>query len=138
MRLTIDGTEINAKEGETILEVARNEGIHIPALCYEPDLRPNGACRLCLVEIEGRSDLPLSCMTPVSEGIVVRTNTEKVREVRRRIVEVIRSDHEDNCKLCIKNEHCELQKICREVGVETTPYEGIKRDKKIGLSNRGG
>jgi formate dehydrogenase alpha subunit len=127
MRLTIDGTEIDAKEGETILEVARNEGIYIPALCYDPDLKPNGACRLCMVEIEGRNDLPLSCMTYASDGIVVHTNTEKVKEVRRRIVEVIRSDHEDNCKLCVKNEHCELQEICREVGVETTPYEGIKK-----------
>ncbi len=127
MRLTIDGTEIDAKEGETILEVARNEGINIPALCYDPDLKPNGACRLCVVEIEGRDDLPLSCMTYASDGIVVHTNTEKVKEVRRRIVEVIRSDHEDNCKLCVKNEHCELQEICRVVGVETTPYEGIKK-----------
>jgi formate dehydrogenase alpha subunit len=127
MRLTIDGTRIEAKEGETILEVARREEITIPALCYDPDLKPNGACRLCVVEIEGREGLPLSCMTPVSDGIVVHTNTEKVKEVRRRIVDVIRTDHEDNCKLCVKNEHCELQEICREVGVETTPYEGTKK-----------
>jgi formate dehydrogenase alpha subunit len=127
MRLTINGTAIDAKEGKTVLEVARDNSIYIPALCYEPDLKPNGACRLCVVEIDGREDLPLSCMTPVFEGMVVRTSTEKVKEVRRRIIEVIRSDHENNCKLCVKNEHCELQKLCREVGVETTPYEGIRK-----------
>ena len=127
MRLTIEGIEVEANEGQTVLEAARGADIYIPALCYDPDLRPNGACRLCVVEIEGREDLPLSCLTPVIEGMGVHTNSERVREVRRRIVEIIRSDHENNCKLCPKNEHCELQEICRQVGIETYPYEGKKK-----------
>lgn len=118
-RIVIDGKELEVKEGTTILEAARGAGIYIPSLCYDPDLKPYGACRLCVVEVEGREELVRSCMTPVEDGMVVHTNTERVRATRRRVLEIIKADHANNCQQCPKNERCELQEISRFVGVET-------------------
>ncbi|UCE75358.1 MAG: formate dehydrogenase subunit alpha [Methanomassiliicoccales archaeon] len=116
--LNIDGQDIRVEEGETILSAAQKANIYIPALCADPDLKPIGTCRLCLVEIEGKEEHQLSCDFLVQDKMVIRTNTSEIREVRRRIIEVIRTDHANDCQLCPKNENCELQDAARSVGVE--------------------
>ena len=133
--LTIDGTKVEAREGATVLEAARDAGIYIPSLCADPDLEPYGGCRLCLVEIENVEGLPASCTTPVAEGIVVRTDTSRVNEVRRRIVELLLSDHADNCLLCPQNQHCELQRIAAYLSIDQQRFKKLERPPLIDSSN---
>jgi len=133
--LTIDGMEIEAKEEATVLEAAQDADIYIPNLCADPDLEPYGACRLCLVEIEGVEGLPTSCTMPVTEGMVVRTDGKRVNEVRRRIVELIMSDHPEDCLLCSKNQRCELQKIAAYLGVKQQRFKKLERSPVIDSSN---
>ncbi len=116
--LIIDGKEVKARSGMTVLDAAQSANIYIPALCADPDLEPIGACRLCIVEVRGKEEHQLSCMILAEEGMVVNTTSPEIREVRRRILEVIKTDHANDCQLCPKNEHCELQQASRSVGVE--------------------
>ncbi|MBN1191147.1 MAG: (2Fe-2S)-binding protein [Dehalococcoidales bacterium] len=109
--LTINGQEVSARPGTTVFEAARAAGIYIPSLCYHPDLKPYGACRLCLVEIEGMRGMPTSCTTPVSPGMKVHTETGAVNRVRRSVVEMLIADHPSDCLTCSSNQHCELQKV---------------------------
>jgi len=133
--LTIDNTEVEAREGATVLQAAQDAGIYIPTLCADPDLEPYGGCRLCLVEIENVEGLPASCTTPVTGGMVVHTDTRRVNEVRRRIVELLLSDHPDNCLLCSKNQHCELQKVAAYVGFDQQRFKKLERPPLIDSSN---
>ncbi len=135
VRLTIDGIETEVREEATVLEAARDAGIYIPNLCADPDLEPYGACRLCLVEIEGVEGLPTSCTMPVVEGMVVHTDTRPVNEVRRRIVELLLSDHPEDCLLCPENQRCELQKIAAYLGVDQQRFKPLKRPPVIDSSN---
>ncbi len=135
VNLTINGVAIEASEEATVLEAARGAGIYIPNLCADPDLEPYGACRLCVVEIENTEGLPASCLTPVAEGMVVHTETEQVNEVRRRVVELLLSDHPDNCLLCPKNQRCELQKIVAYVGIDRQRFKKLKRPIFLDSSN---
>ena len=122
--LIIDGKEVKAKREATILEAALEAGIYIPTLCYYPDLIPFGACRLCIVDIEGMRGFPPACTTPATEGLVVHTNTPKLQELRRNIMELILSEHPYSCLTCPKNLNCELQRVARYIGLEkvTLPY----------------
>jgi len=133
--LTIDGTEVEVREGTTVLKAAQDAGIYIPSLCADPDLEPYGGCRLCLVEIENVEGLPASCTIPVAGGMVVHTDTRRVNEVRRRIVELFLSDHPDNCLLCSKNQHCELQKVVAYVGIDQQRFKKLERPPLIDSSN---
>ncbi len=101
----------------TVLEAARANGIYIPALCYDPDLEPHGGCRLCIVEIEGKRDMPTACTTPVCEGMVVKTSTSEVDKVRRNTLELILADHPKDCDDCTKNKRCELQDAAEYLGI---------------------
>ena len=96
--LTIDGKEYKAREGQTILEVARENGIFIPTLCYLEKLGPIGACRLCVVEVEGLKIPVTACTTHVKDGMVVRTRTDEVRAARRTALELLLSDHRGDCE----------------------------------------
>ena len=100
--INIDGRIIKARPDMTVLEAALKNGIYIPYLCYSPDLKPHGGCRLCIVEIAGEKGLPTSCTTPVSEGMVVRTSTPDIDEVRSNIIELILADHPLDCLTCVK------------------------------------
>ncbi len=147
--LTIDGREVKARKGVTVLEAARSAGIYIPALCAHPDLAPFGACRLCIVEIEGMLGFPTSCTTTVVDGMAVRTNTPQIQDLRRAVLELILTEHPFNCltcphevkctaldinlpdvlltKRCVtcpKNGRCELQKIAEyiQLGEVTLSY----------------
>jgi len=133
--LTIDNVKVEVEEGVTVLEAARAADMYIPTLCAEPDLEPYGACRLCLVQIEGVEGLPASCTTPVTEGMVVHTDTDGVNEVRRRIVELLLSDHPDDCLTCPKNQHCELQRIAAYVGIDHQRFKKVERPVIIDSSN---
>lgn len=127
VNLTINGKQIQAPQGSTILEAARAAGIYIPTLCYHPELRPEGACRLCMVEASGARTLVASCVYPVSEGMVVKTNTSKVREARKTVVELLLTNHPKDCLCCQKSGDCELQKIAADLGVRRLRFEGGER-----------
>jgi NADH dehydrogenase/NADH:ubiquinone oxidoreductase subunit G len=115
--LTINGTPVSGDEGMTILEVARENGIDIPTLCYHKDLPPLGACRLCVVEVEGSRTLVGSCHTPITEGMVIHTHSPKVLETRRMLVELMLASHPDNCLVCDEANRCELRKIAAELDI---------------------
>ncbi len=122
--LTIDGIKVTVPAEYTILEAAREANINIPTLCYLKDVQEIGACRMCLVEIEGARSLQASCVSPVGEGMVVRTNTEKLRNSRKTILELLLSNHNRECTSCVRSGNCELQALCREYGVSEYPYDG--------------
>jgi len=116
IKLTIDGQEIEAKKGERLLWVALDAGIFIPNLCAirEKD-HPQTGCRLCFVEIEGRDDLVAACAERVAEGMVVKTNTERVDRVRRTAFEILLSNHNIDCKNCVQNGNCALQETASKL-----------------------
>lgn len=124
VNLTINGKQVQAPQGASVLEAARGAGIYIPTLCYHPELRAEGACRLCMVEASGARTLVASCVYPVSEGMVVKTNTAKVREARKTVVELLLANHPKDCLSCQKSGDCELQKIAADLGVRKIRFEG--------------
>src|SRR4030042_7039110 len=103
--LTIDGRQVKAKPGMTLLEAARKAGIYIPTLCYDPALKPYGGCRLCIVEIEKMRGLPVSCCTEATNGMVVHTETPAVNQTRRITMELIMANHPCECITCNRREH---------------------------------
>lgn len=121
--LIIDNKKINVPEHTTILDAAAQNGILIPNLCYLKGLNEIGACRVCLVEIEGVSRLVTSCNNVVEEGMVVYTNSPKVREARRTNVELILSQHDAKCAVCVRSGNCSLQTIANDLGIIDIPYE---------------
>lgn len=135
VQMTIDGISVTVPKTATILEAAQAQGLKIPTLCYHPELRPAGACRVCMVEVEGARTLVASCIYPVSEGLVVHTNTAKVREARKTVVELLLANHPADCLSCQKNLHCELQNIAAELGIRRIPYQGEKSQYPIDDSN---
>lgn len=135
VNLTIDGLKVQVPNGSTILEASQQLGIKIPTLCYHPELRPAGACRICMVEVQGARSLAASCVYPVNEGMVVHTNTPNVREARRTVVELLLANHPTDCLSCQKNLHCELQTIAAELGIRDLPYEGERTEYPLDKSN---
>ncbi len=128
--LTIDGIPV-ALEGErNLLEVARKAGIEIPTFCYHSELSVYGACRLCLVEIEGRG-VVASCSVPPEAGMVVRTNTEQVRGIRRIAIELLLANHEQQCPTCAKSDSCQLQALARRLGVDEVRFQRTQRTAEI-------
>jgi predicted molibdopterin-dependent oxidoreductase YjgC len=121
--LTINGKTIQTPGG-TILEVARAHGIRIPTLCHHPALAPKGACRLCLVEVKGSRVLQPACTFPVSEGMDVQTDSPKIRAARKFVLELLLSDHPQDCMTCEMCGACELQDLIYEYGVKETPFAG--------------
>ena len=117
IRLSIDGSQVSGREGMTILEVAQGYGIDIPTLCYHQSLAPIGACRLCVVEVEGSGTLVASCHTPITPGMVIHTHSPKVIETRRLIVELLLASHPDSCLVCDKANICELRHIAADLEV---------------------
>ncbi|TCO70729.1 NAD(P)-dependent iron-only hydrogenase catalytic subunit [Marinisporobacter balticus] len=124
--LTIDNINVEVPKSYTILQAAKHAGIDIPTLCFLKDVNEVGACRVCLVEIEGARALQASCVHPVSEGMVIKTNSKKVREARKSNVELILSNHNRECLTCDRNRNCELQSISEELGIREIPFEGEK------------
>jgi iron-only hydrogenase group A len=133
--LTIDGREVQVAAGSTVLEAAKVAGVNIPTLCYHPELRPEGACRVCVVEVENAKTLVASCVYPVSEGMVVKTNSQRVREARKIVVELLLANHPADCLTCERNNNCELQKIAHYVGVREIRFSGERRTWEKDESN---
>ncbi len=115
--LTIDGLDVAEEGGRTILEVAREHDIFIPALCHLEGLSAVGACRLCLVELEGTSRLVPACVTRIAEGMVVTTDSPRLAAYRRRILEFLFSERNHVCSVCVVNGHCDLQALAQRLGV---------------------
>ena len=116
--LTIDGRMVSAGEDETVLDVARENGIPLPTLCHLEGLSEIGACRLCLVEVAGMPKLLPACVTRVDEGMVVRTDTERLKAYRRMIVELLFAERNHVCSVCVSNGHCDLQQLGYAVGMD--------------------
>ena len=135
VKLTIDGIPVEAANETTLLRAALQAGIHIPNLCADAALEPYGACRLCLVEIEGRAEPQTACTTPVAEGMVVRTDTEALNTLRRHLVELMLSDHPVDCLLCRKNQRCELQRIAAQLGADPARYRRLRRETVVDRSH---
>ena len=124
--LTIDNRKIEVQEGTSLLEAARQAGIRIPTLCYLEGVQAIGACRVCLVEVEGAKALVPSCVTPVTQGMIVKTSGRRVREARRAVVELILSDHEGDCQTCDRSGDCELRALAQELGIREIEFPGEK------------
>lgn len=123
VKLKIDGKDIIAKEGTTILEAAKENGISIPTLCNLEGLTSYGGCRLCLIEVKGSPKLFASCSTLVSSGMEVVTNSSKLQEYRKMAVQLLLSERTHICSVCLANGSCELQNLANELGVDHVIFE---------------
>ena len=116
--LQIDGHDVSARDDQSIIDVAREAGVRIPKLCYVSGLSSYGGCRLCLVEVEGSSKLLAACTTKVSESMQVRTQSARLGEYRRMILEMLFAERNHVCSVCVSNGHCELQWLAHDLGVD--------------------
>jgi len=135
VQLTINNIKVNAEDGMTILDAAKSVGIHIPTLCHLKDLAPTGACRICVVEVQGQRNLTPSCAFPVYDGMVVETNSARVRRARKTIVELLIENHPQDCLVCVRNKNCELQDLSEKYSVREHRYVGASKDHAIDISS---
>lgn len=124
VNITIDDKKMQVPKGSTILEAARQADIKIPTLCFLKEINEIGACRMCVVEVQGARSLQAACVYPVSEGLVIRTNTPNVREARKVTLELILSNHDKKCLTCVRNKNCELQSLSEELNIKNIRFEG--------------
>ena len=136
INVKINGIEVSVPKGSTILEAARKAGVEIPTLCFMKEKNEIGACRICVVEAnEGRGfRIVTACVYPVSEGMEVLTNSEKIQKARKTTLELILSTHDKKCLSCKRSTNCELQKLCRDYGVEDSTFEGFKPQYELDYS----
>lgn len=126
INLTINTKKISAAPGMTILEAAKQNNILIPTMCYLAEVHKFGSCRICVVEIEGSKNLQASCITPITEGMVIQTNSKRVRNARRVLYELMLSDHPKDCLKCGRNQSCEFQELGELIQIEESRFEGEK------------
>ncbi len=129
--LTINNRMLTVPDDATLLSAAALAGVKIPTLCNLEGREAIGACRVCVVEVEGARTLAAACSTPVVDGMVVRTNSARAREARRKSVELLLSEHDGNCQTCNRNQNCELREVADAMGIEKVPYEGAKAPARI-------
>ncbi|MCK5169451.1 MAG: [FeFe] hydrogenase, group A [Bacteroidales bacterium] len=129
VNIKIDGTDVSVEAGKTVLDAAKKLNIHIPTLCYHEDLCVAGNCRVCVVEQEGVKNLVASCAMPAQDGMVIHTNTHKVRNARRHVVELLLSEHNADCTKCYKNTKCELQNLAGEMAISEHMFLDLVPDK---------
>ncbi len=132
--LTIDDIKVEVPEGTMVLHAARQAGIRIPTLCHLEGREPIGACRVCLVEIEGARTLVASCSQPATDGMVVRTASGAVREGRRTVVELLLSEHDGDCQVCARSADCELRNLAQELGIDELRYQGERTRRTVDTS----
>jgi predicted molibdopterin-dependent oxidoreductase YjgC len=135
VKFTIDGKELSAESGATVLESALAAGIYIPNLCYHPDLEPYGGCRMCIVEIDGMRGYPTACTTKVAEGMAVKTYGVDLDNVRRDALQLLLANHPLDCLSCAKNQRCELQKVAAYLGVTGRDMHPTNSPQEIDESN---
>ena len=133
--LTIDGREVGARAGETILKVALDNDIFIPTLCNLQGLTPVGACRMCIVEIAGSAKLHPACVTEIYEGMVVTTVSDRLTRYRRMILELLFSERNHVCAVCVSNGHCELQNLAQKLGVDHVRYPYLHQKHTVDASH---
>lgn len=134
--LTINGEQYSAQEGESILSVCRQHKIPIPTLCHLEGLSTVGACRLCVVQIEGIPRLLPACTTKVEEGMVIQTSNERLDKYRRMIVALLASEGNHVCAVCVANNHCELQDLAYQVGLVRVRYPYLFPDKHLDATHK--
>lgn len=127
-KVTINGVQVEVHKDTKILHAAKKAGFEIPALCYHMDLPATGNCGVCVVEL-GNGSIVRSCTTVIQEGMVITTNSKRLLDLRRASLEIILSNHPNNCPECIKNGHCELQKLAEKLNIKTTAHRNIQRSK---------
>jgi len=126
IKLIINNKEVQAEEGTTIFTAAKQNSILIPHFCYMENVHKSGSCRICVVEVDGVKNLMASCVTEVKEGMVIHTNSERVRNVRKVIYELMLSDHNKECLSCWRNQNCELQELGNTIQIDEYRYEGVR------------
>ncbi|MHB8158770.1 MAG: NADH-dependent [FeFe] hydrogenase, group A6 [Desulfocucumaceae bacterium] len=137
VKLSIDDREVSVSKGTTLLEAARSIGIEVPSLCYLKGINEAGVCRVCLVEVEsgGRRSLQASCVYPSSDGLKVYTNSPRARRARKRVVELMLSDHDRDCTNCARNLNCELQRLADEMGIRKLRVTGASHSYPVTRKN---
>ena len=133
--IEVDNKIVETNGGETILAVCKREGINVPTLCHMEGLPPSGACRLCIVEVEGAPSLVPSCSFPVAKDMKIKTRSPKVLAARRTIVELLLSNHPDDCLYCARNQRCDLQTLAAEFGIRQRHYIGKKNNRDMDVSS---
>ncbi|MBN1154789.1 iron hydrogenase small subunit [candidate division KSB1 bacterium] len=133
--IEVNNREVEAKPGEMILDTLKRAGVKVPTLCHLPGLFPSGACRMCVVEIDGIPGLTPSCAYPVREGMKIKTHSPRAIRARKTIVELLLSDHPDDCLYCVRNKNCDLQDLAEELGVRERRYTGAKSQYNIDSSS---
>ena len=133
---SIDGQEITATEGQTVLEAAQEAGVHIPTLCHLDGVMDVGACRLCLVEVAGINKLLPACVTRVTENMVVTTRSERLQRYRRMILELLFAERNHVCAVCVSNGRCELQGLAMELGMDHVRFDYTFPKCEVDLSHR--
>lgn len=122
--VTVDNIKVQVPKGSTVLDAAKTAGIFVPTLCHMEGHKPLGACRVCLVDIEGGRGLQASCALPATDGMVVRTNTKRVHDARKTVVELMLSAHRQDCLSCVRSLNCELQELAKRLGIQENRFEG--------------
>ena len=135
VNLKIDGRPIAVEPGTTVLEAAKQLGIKIPTLCYLKEINKIGACRMCLVEATGTRGLQTSCTLPCAEGMEVGTNTSKVKDARKLVLDLLLSDHNIACPTCVRADNCELLRLSRDAGIMGAPREGVHHPERIDITS---
>ncbi len=133
--ITVNNRKIEAESGEMLLDALKRVGISVPTLCHMPDLAPSGACRMCVVEVEGSSSLVPSCAFPVAEGMVIKTHSPRAVRARKTIIELLLADHPDDCLYCNRNNNCQLQSLAAELGVRERRFAGAKSRYDLDVSS---
>ena len=136
IKLTIDGEPLEVPAGTTVMKAAEKLGINIPRLCYHPDLSLEGACRVCVVQVEGFSHFITSCSQQVWEGMTVQTNSPQIRQARRDILELLLDNHPKDCQTCERDGNCELQRQAYRLGVRERLFEGKRKQYPVDESGR--
>ena len=131
LTVTINGKSVPGRRGQTVLEICRENAIHVPTLCYHPKMPPYGGCRLCIVEIENMRGLPPSCTTPAADGMKITTHSDRLLRVRRTVLELLLAYGEHNCLMCEKNGECELQDLVYEHGIDHLRYKTSFEPKPV-------
>jgi NADH-quinone oxidoreductase subunit G/NADP-reducing hydrogenase subunit HndD len=126
VKVIINNKTIDVKKGDTILSAIKSTGLNVPTLCHMEGLFPSGACRMCVIELEGSKNLVPSCSVEVSEGMQIKTHSPRVLKARKTILELLLANHPDDCLYCDNNKHCELQDLAEELGVRHRKYKGNK------------
>jgi NADP-reducing hydrogenase subunit HndD len=127
----IDDMPVSVLEGKTIMQAADGIGMHVPRLCFHPFLSTEGACRICIVEVEGYRNYLPACSTRLEEGMVVRTNSPEIRKARRDLIELLLDNHPKECQLCVRDGNCELQNLAYKLGVRERLFEGSRKRYKV-------